>query len=620
MHKVAAGIQLKRESALSEFFWIKLWIYFSAWASASGWLLSKIHLLNRVGYVFALLVGSLLFWLMNRKQIFRGIRLSGFRNRLRRPLPALFLGVSAFSFLGGSLYAPNNYDFLTYRFPRILHWASENQWHWIHTMDPRLNYSATGFEWLMMPLFVFFHTDRLFFLINFLSFCFMPGLVFSLFRNLGISGKNSWIWMWLLPSGYCYALQAGSVANDSFSTTYILAAILFSLKARKENNIHYFWISFLAICLFTGTKLSNLPLVLPWLLLSWPTLNQAVKYPWRLIAIVCFGFLISIAPVLILNQIHAGSWTGNRDVNEMLRVQPLAGVIGNVLQLITGNLLPPLFPWASVWNRSLPEFTALHRGFPRFSLQAGEIQIEEIAGIGMGVTLFFLLSILFAKSSRKSLPLNLKLFLASIFVSILLFMAALGSESFPRLFAPYYAIVIAAMILLVNPKVSAKWSRLALLAALSSLIPLILSPSRPLWPALSTIKMLQENYADNPRLQRAFEVYSVYRNRSDSLAPLRGAIPEHTMQVGFLSSGDDPESPLWIPFSSRRVIDLIPDDHPCESGVSIIVINENALPSGLQNWMSRNSGNVLAEELVITKVSVGAENWAIVQLNCRTSR
>jgi hypothetical protein len=66
--------------------------------------------------------------------------------------------------LGGALYAPRNYDALTYRIPRILHWWTASSWHWIQTPNDRMNLSGTGFEWMMMPLFAASHSDRLFFL------------------------------------------------------------------------------------------------------------------------------------------------------------------------------------------------------------------------------------------------------------------------------------------------------------------------------------------------------------------------------------------------------------------------------------------------------------------------
>ncbi len=51
-------------------------------------------------------------------------------------------------------------------------------------------------EWMMAPPFLLFKTDRLFFLIDFISYLFLPGLIFSVFNGLGIGKRISWWWMW----------------------------------------------------------------------------------------------------------------------------------------------------------------------------------------------------------------------------------------------------------------------------------------------------------------------------------------------------------------------------------------------------------------------------------------
>lgn len=50
-------------------------------------------------------------------------------------------------------------------------------------------------------------------------------------------------------------------------------------------------------------------------------------------------------PMAMLNQLHAGQWAG--DVNNSTGLQisnPVAGILGNTLQLGVNTLLPPIFP------------------------------------------------------------------------------------------------------------------------------------------------------------------------------------------------------------------------------------------------------------------------------------
>jgi hypothetical protein len=142
--------------------------------------------------------------------------------------------LAALAILGGVLHAPNNYDALAYRVPRVLNWLAEGQWHWIHTGFVRLNTRACGIEWLSAPLIAFTRTDRWIFVINAVSFLLLPGLIFSLFRRVGVNARVAWHWMWLAPSGYCFVLQAGSIANDMFSAIFALAAVDYALRARAS--------------------------------------------------------------------------------------------------------------------------------------------------------------------------------------------------------------------------------------------------------------------------------------------------------------------------------------------------------------------------------------------------
>jgi len=110
----------------------------------------------------------------------------------------------------------------------------------------------------MMPIFLLTHSDRFFFLINIASYLLLPSLVFVTFVAAGLAGRAARFWMWLMPAALCYAMQAGSISNDTIAATYFLAAIYFALQARQTGNIQDLWLSFLAAGLLTGIKASNL--------------------------------------------------------------------------------------------------------------------------------------------------------------------------------------------------------------------------------------------------------------------------------------------------------------------------------------------------------------------------
>ena len=250
-------------------------------------------MLNRTGYLLfsAAVVAT---YLLGRK--FLGWRLadaplkwSGTRKRFTHWLPLLFAVLTLLIFLGGALYPPTNHAAFTYRTPRVLHWLAAERWYWIHTPNYRMNNRACGFEWLTTPLLLFTKSDRGLFLINFISFLLLPGLIYSVFRRVGVRPRVAWYWMWLLPTGYNFLLQAGSVANDTFPTVYALAALDFGLRAWSSRRFSDLARSFISASLLIGAKASNLPLLLPWAIVIAALLPLLLRRPGTtlLLALVC---------------------------------------------------------------------------------------------------------------------------------------------------------------------------------------------------------------------------------------------------------------------------------------------------------------------------------------------
>ena len=158
---------------------------------------------------------------------------------------------------------------------------------------------------------LFTRTDRLIFLINWISYLMLPGLIFSVFLRLQVRPRVSWWWMWFLAAGWCFVMQAGSDANDTFAAIYALAAMDLALRANEKKSVTNLWLSLLAAALLTGAKQNNIPWFLPWLLAAWPG--------WRLLrtprpvgtfAVAAVGLFISAVPVTAFNIIHAGNWQG----------------------------------------------------------------------------------------------------------------------------------------------------------------------------------------------------------------------------------------------------------------------------------------------------------------------
>ena len=620
--------------------WTKGWIILCVFLSSSGWLLSLVGHLDRAGYsvVFALGLATLAVTgrrLQPRSRVHISAR--KLKWRFSHALPAIFLVLACLAFLGGILYSPTNYDGLTYRFPRVLHWLAEHRWHWIATVNDRMNYSGTGFEWLMAPCFAFTQSDRFFFLVNMASLVLMPGLVYGTFTRLGVARRMAWCWMWLLPCGYCFIAQAGGIGNDGFSAVFLLASVYFALEARRSGRVSDLWFGALAAALLTASKACNIPLVLPWFIVFLTTVDLLKK---RLLASVVVGGvmgLASFAPIALLNIHYCGQWGGNSkaDDHQMALTSPVHGILGNCLQIVTRNAMPPVMPLAKVWNEKTQKliqsgpFRSLVQHFPRLTLSWNELEQEEAAGLGLGLSALLLVtgvaslrgkSMLRPSPPLFSAPALGKLVCLACVVSLLAYMAKLGSESAARLISPYYPLLIGGVLLLPGAAALPRrrwWRNLTVVAALSALPVVVLTPSRPLWPALGILQKLAAKVPGNRLIERGLTVYATYRERADCLGPLRKHIPAGTEAVMFAGS-DEPEVSLWRPFGTRRVFDLTAaSEVGLRKEPSIVIASEDGLADiykgTVDQWVATLNGKVLGKEKLLTKVSRGIKEWYVIQ-------
>jgi hypothetical protein len=604
---------------------VAVWVLVASLASAAGWLLSGLHQLNSFGYLVLGLVCGGCLWLLGKRE---GIRFSPapFRwRRFQRLLPALWLGLALLILIGGALHAPNNYDYLTYRFPRVLHWAWEQQWHWIETANDRMNYSAPLFEWLMAPLFIFFKTDRLFFLINFISFLLLPGLIFWVFRLLGVNRRAAWFCMWLLPSGYCYAIQAGSAGNDSFAAVFLLASIGFALRARRSHSFYDLGFSVLAAALLTGAKASNLPLLLPCCLALWPSWNVFLSKPLATLVILFLALWGSFVPMGGINQYFTGHWSGDPDNSGRMQLSdPVAGLIGNSLQIGLGAMAPPVFPMSGWWNahvwQGMPSSARhyLQDQFPRLNLGLGELPVEEAAGLGIGITGVLVVLTLkrFCKkmvSPKSGCGLVERLIVVAGGLALVVYMLKMGSECGARIVAPYYPLVLAGLFLVLRLSIPRGHFRYVAALALLSTYPLvILTPARTLVPVSMLVSGLKEVGWEHPLLDRAAQVYEVYQNRADALGPVRDLIPEHVREIGFIQSGDDSEVALWKPWGTRRVVTWEPG-----SELEWVAVSARAMKYRLnqtvEEWAQNNGYQMIARVGVSSKVQEGSVEWVLLK-------
>jgi hypothetical protein len=619
---------------------VRLWLWVSVFASAAGWTLSKFGQLNRTGYgiFFAAFVVFIFF---ARKELLPTVNFSSskkFLKRFRRPLPFCFVALAVLIFLGGVIYPPSNYTGLNYREARVLQWLAHGHWFWVDTANYRMNDRACGIEWLTAPLLLFTKSDRALFVVNFIPFLLLPGLIFSVFTRLGIRAKVAWQWMWLLPTGYNFMLQAGSIANDTFPAVYALAAIYFAACAWQSRRSADVWHSILAAALLTGAKPSNLPLLLPWAILIFPVLPLLRKKIAATATIILLAALVSFLPTAILNAHFCGDWSGAKlEPSVMVMKNPWVGLWGNSFQILLANFVPPIFPPAGWWNLHAPLF------MPHFMAEAadsyfdtgffviGELPTEDWAGVGFGISLLLAVSVISSLRIRgtasqtqatEKIPFALcKCVLLAAWIALAAYCMKSGMTSTARLIAPYYPLLLPLLLINVaQPEIIRRrwWKALSGAVLFFAFVVVILVPDRPLWPAKTILSKLHGQHPGQRPISRALQVYTIYSERPDALAGVRNLLPPGIKVVGFLGGTDDCDISLWRPLGERRVEHFQLTDSPAQikERAGYVVVSGSYLESRgvpFDDWLQKSGAEFIASTNVMLKIASGLQSWQIVR-------
>ena len=617
---------------------VLLWVWFCAYLNGAGWALSAIHELNARGYAVALLIwfGALCVWRKKTSaQILPRVRWQKYRRRFRRPFPLAFLILAAMAIFGGVLHAPSNYDALAYRIPRVLHWLAAGHWHWIHTIFQRVNTRACGIEWVSAPLIALLKTDRLLFLINAVSFLLLPGLIFSVFTRLGVRRRVAWPWMWLVPTGYGFLLQAGSIGNDLFGAVFVLAAMHFALRAKNTQSPRDFFTAIVAAGMMTACKLSNLTLMLPWVLAFLPSARLAWRWPARTAVVCLLALVASVLPTAIENFKHCGDWTGMAAEQPGMVKSPLFKTGVNIVQGALQNYVPPVFPPADKWNRMMdrklpPKLVArLDRTMesPDCLYYLEQMQIEENAGLGFGISVLLTTSVVAAFFARRKISGGGSMWLACVrwspFVSLLALLAQSNLYPVARLLTPYYGLLLPPLLVLAgHEQVMRKcWWRLAAgLALVMAAGLLVVSPARPLFPVGVFLEKIHAAAGQHPSLTRVETVYSVYRDRNDAFASARAMLPPDLKILGLIAF-DTPETSLWRPFGSRRVEHVCPGDTPAElkqRGIEYVLVRTKDFAYWFgcppDDWVKQMNARLVQKIPLQLGAGAAASDWYLIQL------
>lgn len=480
-----------------------------------------------------------------------------------------------------------------------------------------MNVADCGYEWLATPLMLFTHSDRLLFLINWVSYLMLPGLVFCVLRFCGVAGRVAWWWSWLLATGWCYVMQSASVANDSFGAIYALAAVALALKSQKTGNVNDFWISLLAAALTTGVKQTNIPLVMLWLIAAWPQRRVVLTRPAATLAAGLAGLLVSGVPITIFNLKYTGDWSGINAIEtwypawRLKLASPFWGIVGNAFCLPLQNIVPPFLPGSGSWNRIMERFLdtsfgAHFRSFESFAHLSPGIS-ESSAGIGMAIVLMAAISawgvIQYRRSPRSSSFLQHFLRLTP-WLLLLIFMAKDGEAQSARHMAAYYVFLFPLLLATSGQETLVRkiwWQNIALVCMASAIGLSVVNINRPLFPAESLMGRLAAAHPKSKSIAIVKAVYDEPATFEKLKGWLREQLPRGEPLIGF-TAWDDPqlEPILWQPWGSRKVEWVLPQDTPgqlLKEGIRTVVIEGQPGPVNrdLESWMTRYHARLVAD-------------------------
>jgi hypothetical protein len=261
------------------------------------------------------------------------------------------------------------------------------------------------------------------------------------------------------------------------------------------------------------------------------------------------------------------------------------------------------------------------------------MQIEENAGLGVGVCVLLLASVIAAKFERRKNPAVVlekpdgSAWRACVrFAPVISFCALMtqaDNDAIARIAMPYYLLLLPPLLAANGHErlIGKHWWRVSVFAVFAVAVGLlIISPARPLFPVQTLLKTIQPHAADARWFTRVKTVYSVYGARVDAFEPARAVLPADANPLGFVT-GDDPEATLWQPFGSRRILHVCCDDTPeaiRQRGIKYVLVSSSIMLQvwnvSLDEWLVRNNGEVVQRLSLELRAGNGPTDWCLVKL------
>jgi hypothetical protein len=165
------------------------------------------------------------------------------------------------------------------------------------------------------------------------------------------------------------------------------------------------------------------------------------------------------------------------------------------------------------------------------------------------------------------------------------------------------------------------WRWAALFAMGSSLLVLLLTPSRPLLPRGVLLQIAEKSPISHAAKVRIRNVYEVYAHRARCFDPLLKSLPSGVSALGY-TGGAALKATLWKPYGKRTIVWVPPQgllaDPPCPHPAILSASAETIQKStGLEpaEWIRRVGASVLAQKSITLLVRNGPELFYLLKLS-----
>jgi hypothetical protein len=109
---------------------------------------------------------------------------------------------------------------------------------------------------------------------------------------------------------------------------------------------------------------------------------------------------------------------------------------------------------------------------------------------------------------------------------------------------------------------------------------LVVARNRPLFPAETILVPLKEKYPHWKFLAKAWDSYACRLSVETQRNVFRHSLPEDETVVGYVTIRGSQEAGLWLPFGSRHIERVLPDDTALQlqsAGVHFVVLDDESL-------------------------------------------